>query len=370
MNELEQNRLPIQDLPLWTKMRQKRALMAFDIELTARCSNNCRHCYINLPADDTSAEAREITRSEIDEISDEAVSLGALWCLLTGGEPLLRDDFPDIYLDLKRKGLLVSVFTNATLISEDHVELFKRYPPRDIEITVYGVTRSTYEEITRRPGSFDAFQRGVRLLKESGIKPRFKAMALRRNIGEMREISEFCRLETADFFRFDPFLHLRFDGNVHRNQEIRAERLTPAEVVRLEMSDDERSSALIRSCDKLIPPADLILATDKVFKCGVGEGSFVLGWDGHFRLCSALHHPECVYDLRSGSLQDAWWNFVPEVKNMRSDSTPYHENCSSCRLINLCYWCPAHAHLETGRLDEQIADFCDLAKARFSAIQE
>jgi len=42
---------------------------------------------------------------------------------------------------LKRKGLLVSVFTTAQILTEDHLRLFRQYPPRDIEITVYGVTR-------------------------------------------------------------------------------------------------------------------------------------------------------------------------------------------------------------------------------------
>jgi len=82
-------------------------------------------------------------------IGREAVELGAFWCLITGGEPLLRKDFADIYLCLKNKGLLVSVFTNATLLNRDHIELFKKYPPRDIEVSVYGVTPETYESVTR-----------------------------------------------------------------------------------------------------------------------------------------------------------------------------------------------------------------------------
>ena len=54
--------------------------------------------------------------------------MGALWCLLTGGEPLLREDFAEIYLGLKRLGLLVSVFTNACLVTPEHVELFQKVP--------------------------------------------------------------------------------------------------------------------------------------------------------------------------------------------------------------------------------------------------
>ena len=156
--------------------------MSFDLEVTARCNNNCRHCYINLPADDASVKKKELSLSQIKKIVDQAVDLGALWCLVTGGEPLLREDFFEIYLYLKKKGLLVSVFTNAALITNEHINLFKKYPPRDIEVTVYGTTKGIYEQVTRKPGSFAAFMAGLNLLIENNIKVRFKAMALRSNV--------------------------------------------------------------------------------------------------------------------------------------------------------------------------------------------
>ena len=128
--------LEIQQFPLWDKVKDKRLPLSFDLEVTARCNNDCRHCYINLPAGDRAARAKELSLAEISRIADEAVSLGVVWCLITGGEPLLRDDFCDLYLALKRRALLLSVFTNATLINEEHIQLFKRYPPRDIGVVV------------------------------------------------------------------------------------------------------------------------------------------------------------------------------------------------------------------------------------------
>jgi MoaA/NifB/PqqE/SkfB family radical SAM enzyme len=129
--------------PLWKKLRSKRRVIGFSLEITARCNNNCRHCYINLPANDKKAKARELSLAGIKKIIDQAVDLGAMWCLINGGEPLLREDFFDIYLYLRQKGILISVFTNATLVSEKHIWLFKKYPPRDVEVTVYGVTKET-----------------------------------------------------------------------------------------------------------------------------------------------------------------------------------------------------------------------------------
>src|SRR5512136_2028929 len=125
------SKIEIQDFTLWEKKKHSpRPLYSFDLELTARCNNNCTHCYINLPANDREAETQELTLGEIEHIADQAVEMGAVWVLLTGGEPLIRRDFADIYLMLKRKGLLVSVFTNATIIRKEHIELFKKYPPR------------------------------------------------------------------------------------------------------------------------------------------------------------------------------------------------------------------------------------------------
>ena len=78
---------------------------------------------------------------------------------------------------------------------------------------MYGVTPATYEAVTRRPGSFANFRRGLDLLLENGVPVRLKAMALRANVHELPEIARFCRARTSDYFRFDPHLHLRFDND-------------------------------------------------------------------------------------------------------------------------------------------------------------
>jgi radical SAM protein with 4Fe4S-binding SPASM domain len=365
----EQATMEIQDFPLWEKLKARRAVLSFDLEITARCNHRCRHCYINLPAGDYAARSREMTLAEISDIADQAVALGAMWVLISGGEPLLREDFPEIYLSLKRKGLLVSVFTNATLLREEHLELFKKYPPRDIEITVYGVSQETYERVTCRPGSFDAFTNGLNRLLESGVKVRLKAMAIRSNFHELLAIAAFCRAHTKDYFRFDPQLHLRFDRDEGRNAGIRAERLTPEEVVVLERADEARFSALREGCDKLINEEFTHIGCDHLFHCGTGSGSFNVSFDGKFRLCSSLWAPEAMYDLRQGTLREAWEQLVPKVRDMRSQRREFLERCRRCSIVNLCLWCPAHSYLETGELDTPIDYFCQVAHARAAAIR-
>jgi len=360
--------LPLPEYRLWQKIEGKRILLSLEMEITARCNHNCRHCYNNLPADDPSARSKELTFGQLKNVIDEAVSLGALWCLLTGGEPLLREDFSDIYLYLKKKGMLVSVFTNATLLKPAHVDLFRQYPPRDLEVSVYGVNQRTYEKVTRSPGSYKVFRQGLDLLVASGIKIRLKAMALRSNLHEMADIARFCRKHTKDYFRFDPFLHLRLDQNQDRNREIKSERLSPREIVNLEASDPERFQTLKKACFESFRPAAGQPADDRLFGCGIGNGSLTLGCDGRLRLCASLCAPNTTYDLESGSLRDAWTHFALKVPEMHAQAKEIRNTCRSCSLINLCQWCPAMAHLETGSMERAVDYFCRVAHARATAL--
>jgi radical SAM protein with 4Fe4S-binding SPASM domain len=358
-------RLP--DFALWNKLGDRRMPLSFDIEVTARCNNNCRHCCINLPPGDKATLQDELTLDEISHIADQAVSLGSLWCLITGGEPLLREDFFDLYRVLKKKGLLVSVFTNACLITEKHIKLFRDFPPRDIEITVYGVTAETYERVTRTAGSYTAFRRGLDQLLEGGIKVDLKTMALRSNWHELQIIARFCRERTKNFFRFDPILQLRFDGNAVRNEEIRAERLSAEEIIAIDESDSKRSAALEKRCstpEVAIPSQAL---TDCLFQCHAGAESFAVSYNGLFRLCPSLWQCDCLYDLRRGTLAGAWLDFTPRLRAITSDNPEFLETCRQCPLMNLCQWCPAHAHLECGRMDARCDYFCRVAHARVEA---
>ena len=354
----------LKDFPLWGKLGAKRVLTSFDLEITARCSNNCTHCYINLPPGDKNAKANELSLEELESIADQAVELGALWCLVSGGEPLLREDFSEIYLMLKKKGLLVSVFTSATLITPDHIELFKKYPPREIEVTVYGITEETYEKISRVKGSYKKFLKGLDLLLDSGLKVRLKTMALRSNLNEFEKIADFCREKTDDYYKFDPLLHLRYDLDPVRNEEIKSERLTPDEIVKLEQNDPERSANIDDHCDHFIFESGEHRNCNHLFHCGAGQNSFTVSPEGIFRLCSSLWFPAMIYDLRKGSLRDAWENFVPKVLDTRSDNPEFHSKCHSCNIINLCLWCPAHAYLESGSIDKWVDSFCEIAHAR------
>jgi len=354
-------KISLDRFPLWQKIMKKGLLFQVSMELTERCNNNCVHCYINLPANNEKAQKKEITFEEIREVVDEAAEMGCLSWHLTGGEPLLREDFSDIYLYLKRKGMRVTLFTNATLINSNITSLFKKYPLENLEVSIYGLVQETYESVTRNPGSFGAFREGINLLKENRIRFTLKSAALPQNFQEIKKMRDFAKSMTSQplgvVFRLN--LGLRFkDGS--KRDSIRRLRLSPEKVKEVLKQDEKRYRKDIeRFCQKFLGvPGD-----DRLFICGAGIGACHIGAYNNFQLCMLLRHPDCVYSLRKGSFKEAWEEFVPGVREIRVNSKKYAEKCQRCFLKSFCEQCPAWSWMEHGVLDEPVEYLCEIAHA-------
>ena len=100
------------------KAVEKRIPVSGSIELTYRCNLRCIHCYLDRRSNLESTIARELTTQQIIAIIDQISDAGCLFLLLTGGEPLSRNDFPEIYRHAKKRGMILTVFTNGTLITD------------------------------------------------------------------------------------------------------------------------------------------------------------------------------------------------------------------------------------------------------------
>ncbi len=338
-------------------------LKDLDMEITERCNNNCLHCGINLPADDFGAAARELSTEAIKEILREAASLGCMTVRFTGGEPLLRKDFEEVYLYARKIGLKVLLFTNATLMTPSLAELFSRIPPLEkIEVSVYGMKKASYESITRTPGSFEAAWRGITRLLEKQIPFVVKGVLLPANRGDIEEFERWAATIPwmDDLPSYSIFFDLHCRRDEKKNQMIRNLRPAPQEGVeflaRRKNNYVEKTKAF---CSRFVGPAG-----DKLFSCGAGMRAAWVDAYGKVQLCMSLRHPDTVYDLGKGSLQEAMSHSFPEVRKMKATHPDYLSRCARCFLKGLCEQCPGKSWTEHGTLDTPVEYLCEVAHAQ------
>jgi radical SAM protein with 4Fe4S-binding SPASM domain len=321
------------------------------IEVTPFCNLKCAHCYIS----QCHWEGDILSCHELCRILDEAAAEGCLWLLLTGGEPLLRDDFLDIYAHAKRKGMIITIFTNGTLVTPDIARYFHDWSPHLVEISIYGATRSTHEEITGVAGSFERCLKGIELLVKQGIRVTLKTMVMTQNKHEIWEMKKLAK----DFgipFRFDAVINPALDGSRYPC----ALRLSPEEVVRLDAEDPEYYEAWVKSCQAFLKIPE---PRDTLFTCGAGMASFHIDAFGRLQMCTIAREPS--YDLRRGSFCQGWRDFLPAILSQKEASP---SSCRSCQYRPVCLICPGWGQLEYGTPQEKPIDYlCQIARLRARA---
>ncbi len=336
----------------------ERVPLQVSIEVTRRCPLECLHCYNNLPMGDLDAKRRELTKEEHFRVLDELVEMGCFWLLYTGGEIFARKDFLEIYTYAKQKGFLITLFTNGNIINEQIADYLAAWPPFAIEITLYGRTRETYEALTAVPGSYDRCLRGIKLLKERGLPLKLKTVATSINKHEVMAMRRFAE-ELGVEFKCDGQVNPRVDCS----QSPLATRLTPEEVVALDMSDpkvvEEYHKLAARDLNR--PPN--LSQVDTVYICGGGVNSFALNAYGEVGIC-VISQQE-TFSIRGSSVRTVW---EESLRRMRGRKRTRITKCVECRIQSLCAMCPANGELESGDRESPVDFLCQVAHLRAMAV--
>ncbi|HHF42566.1 MAG TPA: radical SAM protein, partial [Candidatus Aminicenantes bacterium] len=321
--------------------------------------------YINRPAGDQLARQQELKTEEWKEFLQEAASLGCLTVRFTGGEPLLREDFEEIYQFTRRLGMRVSLSTNASLITSPLAALFKKIPPlEEIEITIYGLSERTYEEVTRVVGSYQAMQAGLAYLRENKIRFSLRGIVLPATLPELDRFKKWAQEMDASgappalVFSLD--LRARRDSE-QRNQEIARLRLPPEKYVQLIAQERELYNQTMKEfVHRFLGPRGT-----KLFTCGAGQGIAALDSYGQLQPCLLLRHPRLVYPWRQErNLKKAMMDFFPSLREMEAENDEYLKKCARCFISGLCEQCPARSWMESGTLDTPIDYYCQVAHAQ------
>ncbi|MGB2705587.1 MAG: radical SAM protein [Candidatus Omnitrophota bacterium] len=322
--------------------------LSAQIELTYRCNLKCVHCYCK-----GSERKNELSTSEWKNIIDQIHSAGAIWLTITGGEPLVRRDFFDIYTYAKKKGFLISVFTNGILLGNKALECFEKYPPYSVEITLNGITRKTYESITQVKGSFKKLMRNIQKSVLQRIPLILKAVGLKQNKREIRDIKAFTEdLLGKKKFKFDSFVTPRLNGGsapcLHR--------LSAEEIEEIENSDPDMRAQREKEFKEHKP---YLREPEYKYHCNAWFNQFYITPYGRLRFCHLTD--KYSTDLKKVPFTEGFYGKFPAILEEKHKS---NSKCIRCDLRESCYHCPARAYLETGNEEAPVPYFCSLARMK------
>ena len=337
----------------------QRVPMQVSIEVTRRCPLECQHCYNNLPVGDQEARSREMTTEEHFRMLDELVEMGCFWLLYTGGEIFARKDFLEIYTYAKKKGFLITLFTNGTLINEKIADYLAEWPPFAIEITLYGRTCETYEALTMIPGSYDRCLRGIKLLRERGLPLKLKTVATSINKHEIGAMRQFAEEEVGVEFKFDGQINPRIDCS----QSPLAVRLTPEEVVALDMHAPKGVSEYRRLAKHDLENPPNLSKTDTTYFCGGGVNSFAINAYGEMGIC-VISQQE-TFRVQEDGLMRVWEESLLKLRTRKRTRVT---KCVECRIQSLCGMCPANGEMENGDRESPVEFLCNVAHLRAAVI--
>lgn len=315
-------------------------------ELTFGCALHCKHCY-----SDCYNKARyikkELNTKEVKFILDKVYNRGMLWLCFTGGDPLTREDFLELYAYAKDKGFIISVFTNAYSMNKKIAKHLRNNPLFVIEMTLNAVTEDLYEKISGVKGSFAKIMRGINLILKANLPLKIKTQVTKDNFRELPQLKKFVQ-SLGLKFRPSVFLHSRLNRDlVPANL-----RISPQEV--LSLNGNKKLS--VDDCDSLTNH-ERCPTNHELFRCAIAGGDGIhIDPYGNIVPCNCIREPKV--NLLKEDIKEAQKNILNWVRTRHFTN---HSQCQACSLRNICYNCPGKALLETGNLEGKINWHCDLA---------
>jgi MoaA/NifB/PqqE/SkfB family radical SAM enzyme len=334
---------------------------AFD--LTYRCGNDCRHCWVRL-SPNASQAPDELGFEDIRRIADEARALGCRRWSISGGEPMLRSDFAEVFDYLTARAAGYSLNTNGALITPAIAKLMVRKGRK--MVALYGATAEVHDRITRTPGSFAATMRGFAYLQEAGAGFIVQLIPMRDNWHQWPDMVSLARSLGPHYRVGAAWLCLSASGSADKNQEIGRERLAPEDVVAL-----DPPNCWVAGKGECSGTGCSTVRDDRLFaNCILGRNEFHIDPSGGLAWCAFIKAPALRYDLRHGSFQEGWEKFMPALAEEVRGGGEYLASCGSCELRDDCRTCGAYAYLEHGRFEGKVEYLCDVARASRAFVRD
>lgn len=330
-------------------------------EITRSCEFDCIHCRA---AARYGPYRNELTTEEIFRTLENIARFSKPIIIITGGDPLMRDDVFDIAQYGTELGLRMVMAPCGKPLSDETVQNMIDSGIQRISISLDGATAESHDAFRRVPGAFDGAIKAIEAAKRNGLEFQINTTVTRQNVHELEDILNLT-IELGAV-AFNPFLLVP----TGRGKELAEQEISPDEYERvLNWIYEQRENLPIqfkptcaphyyrifrqREREKGIKVTPETHGLDAMSKGCMGGQSFAfISHTGTVQICGFL-------DIECGDIRKAdynfehIWNTSPEFLQMR-DLDHYHGRCGYCEYRMVCGGCRARAFATTGDyLDEE-----------------
>ncbi len=324
--------------------------------LTERCNLRCRHCY------QQGAAGNELSLDEVRDAVEEAAEMIAAWTdaygvrfsgsfNLTGGEPLLRDDLPDIGEEIVAHGFDLYLLTNGTLVTREKARMLSDIGVSGVQVSVEG-PQPVHDRL-RGDGAYGRAMKGVRHLLDAGHTVTLNATLSAVNSSALEELRQAARdagVQRLGISRLVPqgrgaeMIHAMLSPDEARRlyEQLFSSGTAGPEIVTGDPVASQLSSPAVEIAHPAVPSGG----------CAAAVSGLTILADGSIIPCRRLPVP--IGTIRRDSLREIWT--TSEVLNRLRDRTAYSGRCGRCSRWPVCRGCRAIAYACSAHLGT--ADLC------------
>ncbi len=348
---------------------EKKIPLGGAFELLPLCNMDCRMCFLRLSPAEMKEQGRLRTADEWLALAEEARDAGLLFLLLTGGEPFLFPEFKKLYEGLCRLGLIITINSNGTLLTEEIADVLAAHKPRRVNITLYGSSDEIYSNLCKCPNGFTKAMQGIRLLKDRKIDVKLNGSLTKYNMDDLPNLQRIAKeldipLEVDSYMfpssrkgcmAFDHSSRLTPEEAAACYVKIKREELSPEEFQAL----CEHMSYVYNNYANLQKPP--VAKPVEPLPCRAGLSSFWINWKGDMTPCVFMEQPG-IPVFEKGFAKS--WDYVKEERT----KIFLPAECSTCGKRSCCTVCGAAVLTENGTYGKAPDYLCKLTSKKMQLI--
>jgi radical SAM protein with 4Fe4S-binding SPASM domain len=302
-------------------------LTSLQIELTSRCNERCVHCYI--PHEN---KISDIEPAFFYNVLDQCREMGLLSLTLSGGEPMLHNNFLDFLRKAKEYDFSINILSNLTPLNDEIIAEMKANRLSSVQVSLYSMKSEVHDSITKLPGSFYKTRDAILRLIDNDIPLQISCPTMKQNKNDYLDVLNWAQEHKVRAVT-DYIMMARYDHTTG-NLDNRLSLEEAGRVINDIISNDPDYQQEIA---KAVFNEKINRDTSNDLLCGVCVASICMIANGNVYPCAGWQDYVCG-NLKEQSLQDIWER-SPKVNYLRSLRRRDFPQCLGCPEKAFCAMC-------------------------------